>query len=224
MKRKRADSRRSAPASAAFTLLEVLLALSLAAMLMVSATFFIFSMAELWGGGSEQRVFERHARGVTRFLQNSLQQSLVSQDPESPGRVALRRPPGRGDFEDPLISFELMESPGFLVWPEQRLPYVVCYLHWEAGQGLFLQWHSRLEVGFEEQEPRATLLTPFVTGMIYDYYDMESGVWSSETAPRTGEGGVHELPSRVRLIFEHDGFSLATILVIPPQNVPVALF
>ncbi len=208
----------------AFTLLEVLLALSLASILMASTTFFIFSMAELWGGGSEERVFERHARGVTRFLQNSFQQSLAARDPAMPGRVSLLRTPGQGSFEEPLIAFELMESPGFLVWPDQRLPNVVCYLKLVENEGLFLLWHSRLELGFEEEEPRATLLTPFVTAMAYDYYDFENGLWSHEAMLRTGEDGEYELPTRLRLTFEYDGFSLETVLVLPRQNVSVALF
>jgi prepilin-type N-terminal cleavage/methylation domain-containing protein len=63
--------------SRGFTLLETLLAVALAAALLVAVNFFVLSMGELWGGGSEVRLFDRHVRGVTRFLESLVQQSVV---------------------------------------------------------------------------------------------------------------------------------------------------
>lgn len=60
-----------------FTLLETLLAVALAAALLIAVNFFVLSMGELWGGGSEPRLFDRHVRGVTRFLESLVQQSVV---------------------------------------------------------------------------------------------------------------------------------------------------
>ncbi len=72
-----------------FSLLEILLAVALATMLMVAVNFFVLSMGELWGGGSESRLFERHVRGVTRFLESLVQQSVVPQeDPKRPSTDA----------------------------------------------------------------------------------------------------------------------------------------
>jgi|GEM_PF-221262 len=66
-----------APDRRGFTLLEVLLAVSLSAMLLVSVNFFVLSLGELWSGGSETRLFERHVRGVARFLDSLVEQSVV---------------------------------------------------------------------------------------------------------------------------------------------------
>ncbi len=66
-------------------MLEVLLAITLAAMLLVAVNFFVLSMGELWSAGSEPRLFERHVRGVARFLDSLVQQSVVpDQDTKRP--------------------------------------------------------------------------------------------------------------------------------------------
>lgn len=196
----------------------------LTGMVLVATTFFIFSMGELWGRGTDVRLFERHARGVTRFLQSSLSHSLVSANPSDPERIGLSQPPGIGRFDESLVTFELLEGPPFLVWPEAPLPAVVCYLKVVEGEGLFLLWHSRLEVDFEDQPPRSTLLSPFVTDLVYDYYDPEMDSWTSGTEFETGEEGEPRLPTRVRLVFEYDGMSKETILTLPYQSDSIALF
>ena len=56
----------------AFTLLEILLALALTALVLVSLNTFVFSMGELWGRNADVRLFDRHVRAVTRFLESEL--------------------------------------------------------------------------------------------------------------------------------------------------------
>lgn len=68
------------PARRGFTLLEVLFAVALGASLMVAAITFLLSMGELWGRGSDKRLFDQHVRGVTRFLESFLQQANVPTD------------------------------------------------------------------------------------------------------------------------------------------------
>lgn len=222
-----AESRRSEllPArSGGFTLIEVLLSLMLIAMILVATTFFIFSMGELWGRGGEDRLFDQHARGVTRFVQGTLNQSLIQWEAEGTDRVTLAQPPGVGHFDEPLISFELMEGPPFLVWPDVPLPSVVCYLQAVPGEGLFFLWHSRLEIDFEDQPPRSTLLSPFVTGMSFDYYDAELRRWTSFDRFETDIEGNAQLPTRIRLFFSHDGMERETIVVVPRRTPTVVLF
>ena len=207
-----------------FTLIEVLLSLMLIAMILTATTFFIFSMGELWGRGSDVRLFDRHARGLTRFLQSTIDRAGIYWDEENSARVSLVQPPGVGHFDEPLISFEVAEAPGFLVWPDVPLPSVVCYLQLVPDEGLYLLWHSRLEVDFEEQPPRGTLLSPFVSGMIYDYYDPETEIWSSFDRFETNADGDPLLPQRVRLVFYHDRMERETILTLPEKNATVNLF
>ncbi len=60
-----------------FTLLEVMLAVALSTMLLVAVNFFVLSLGELWSGGSEERLFDRHVRGVGRFLETLAAQAVV---------------------------------------------------------------------------------------------------------------------------------------------------
>src|SRR5690606_8278039 len=138
--------------------------------------------------------------------------------------VYLSQPPGVGWFDESLLSFELLESPPFLVWPDVPLPSVVCYLTVEEGEGLFLLLHSLLEVDFEDQPPRSTLLSPFVTEMIYDYYDPETRRWTTVEDFESDVEGEPILPTRVRLIFNYDGMTEETILTLPQDNTTVVLF
>lgn len=208
--------------SAGFTLLEILVSLVLVGSLMAAMTFFIFSMGELWGKTAQDRLFERHARGLTRYLQSTMSQSLIGASDQD-GGLQLRQPSGFGHFDDPLISFELLESPPILVWPERPLPAVVCYLQLVEKQGLYLLWHSRLEIDFDEAPPRTTLLSPFVTEMIFDYYDPEIREWSSYYEYEVEEGEP-VLPSRIRLGFEHDGMTEQTVITLPRSHGNVVLF
>ena len=61
----------------AFTLLEILLALALTALVLVSLNVFVFSMGELWGRNSDVRLFDRHVRAVTRFLDHELRTAAL---------------------------------------------------------------------------------------------------------------------------------------------------
>ena len=67
-----AQSRPQPKIRAAFTLLEVLLALALTALVLTALNTFIFAMGELWGRGTDVRLFDQHVRAVTRFLSREL--------------------------------------------------------------------------------------------------------------------------------------------------------
>ena len=56
----------------AFTLVEVLVAMAIATLIIVSVTTLLFSMGELWGRNSDARLFDLHARNLTRFIQREL--------------------------------------------------------------------------------------------------------------------------------------------------------
>lgn len=98
--------RRPYPKHRGFTLLETLLAVALAAALLIAVNFFVLSMGELWGGGSEPRLFDRHVRGVTRFVEALVQQSVVPamnpKDTQRDGNQAATPPPPR--HEEPVAS------------------------------------------------------------------------------------------------------------------------
>lgn len=199
-----------------FTLLETLLALALAGLLMVALNTFVFSMGELWGRNSDLRLFERHVRAVTRFLQDEL-------------RAAARPPAGSAEqapieVQDirtqsgvtrTLLTFELFEGSRIFTWPAQPLPEVVCSLEVRQDAGLLFLWHSRLEKDFDDQPPRELVVSPLVTAMSYDYYDESFKNWKNETELRRNSEGEYEAPQRLRLTFAYRGRNQNVVIPLP---------
>ena len=191
-----------------FTLLEIMFAVFMGAALLVAATTFVFSLGELWGKGANVWLFQKHVRGVSRFLEQSFQTSSWKlSDGELESVVYWSNRGGREYENEELLTFELENSPGVLLWPEDPLPYVVCSLELDDEEGLYLLWRSRLEEDFGEEEPRKTLISPFVKGIKYFYIDPEDedAEWEIEEDPVKETDGTFTLPQRIEIIFEYEG-------------------
>ena len=189
-------------------MLEIMFAVFMGAALLVAATTFVFSMGELWGKGANVWLFQKHVRGVSRFLDQSFQTSSWKlSDGEVETVVYWSNRGGREYENEELLTFELEKSPGVLVWPEDPLPYVVCSLEFDDEEGLYLLWRSRLEEDFGEEEPRKTLISPFVKGIKYLYIDPEDedAEWEIEEDPVKETDGTFTLPQRIEIIFEYEG-------------------
>ncbi len=201
-----------------FTLLEVLMAVALGALVVTASTAFLMSLAELWGHGSNERLFQKHARGVTRFLEESFRVAssrYPGEEEESP--VHWFEWEGDDSRTEPLLTFELEQSPGALIWPEEPMPHVICSLEFSMRDGLFLLWRSRLEEDFEEQPPRRTLVSPFVREVRYHYIDYEDEYpqWEITSTPVEDEDSGYWIPQRIELVFVFDGERVARQLILP---------
>ena len=336
----RAEAPRYAACRRGFTLVEVLLAIVIAGALLVAANFFVLSMGELWGRGSEERLFDQHVRGFTRFLEAFLQQAVVPSTTTgetsgtngpglnsgglprnrtgssswSPARIPAVAPadsddipfvrlasasgsdllflaqtspggrrgpaapgtggptrgggvPGGGRSGTPgptrggaangasptnrgaaaaataaaaaaatdtasadrfgfgtpfgyegapsMLMFEVDATPGICVWPHRPLPQVQCALQISADEGLTLLWKSRLEEDFNAARPRKTLLSPFVQGLWYEYYDTDRHEWTRTAQPIVDPGNVIRLPQRFRLLFVYQGMKREVSVALP---------
>ena len=210
---------------AAFTLLEILLALSLVGLVLVTMNTFVFSMGELWGRKSEVRLFEQHVRAVTRYLEDELRTAafppavLAGAAPIVPKEVR----PATGMTEN-LLTFELPQGSRLFTWPDRPLPEVVCSLQVRDREGLCLLWHSRIEKRFNDDPPRETVITPLVTGMEYEYYDPDFKTWKRETQLRrdTEDADRYLAPQRLRLKFAHGKLTKETVITLPspPEALP----
>jgi len=192
----------------AFTLLEIMFAVFMGAAILVAATTFVFSLGELWGKGANIWLFQKHVRGVSRFLEQSFQTSSWKlSNGEAESVVYWSNRGGREYENEELLTFELEKSPGVLVWSEDPLPYVVCSLELDDEDGLFLLWRSRLEEDFGEEEPRKTLISPFVKRIRYFYIDTEdeNADWEVEEDPVKEADGTFTLPQRIEIVFEYEG-------------------
>ncbi|MBS0662061.1 MAG: hypothetical protein JSR48_02270 [Verrucomicrobia bacterium] len=207
---------RSAIESRAFTLLEILLGLALASLVLVALNVFVFSMGEIWGRNTDVRLFDRHVRAVTRFMEAQLRAAALppaadaNASPITPQEIRPRNGP-----TDNLLTFELPGGCRLFVWPDRPLPEVVCSLQVRDREGLVLLWHSRLETHFADDPPRETVVTPLVTGISYDYYDPDLRNWKNETSIRKDNNGQLQTPQRLRLKFAYGKFTRETVLEIP---------
>lgn len=205
-----------------FTLVEVLMAVALAGGLIIAANMFLLSMGELWGRGTDERMFEQHVRGVSRFLEN-LSRSAVPSAQDGPV-FTMDTPKGYESLGGPLLSFEVNEAPGVCVWPGKPLPRVVVWLNVSREDGLVLLWKSRLEEDYGEVPPRATGVSKFVTGVEYEYYDDGRLEWRREGTPIVDPGGEVRLPGRVRLTFTRGAESREVSIALPTKGAKVMLW
>lgn len=154
--------------------------------------------------------------------------ALGTQSGQEP--VVWQKARGNAHGSERFLTFELPTSPGVLAWPEQPLPFVVCALRVDPRKGLFLLWKSRLEIDFEDEEPRELLVSRYVTGIRYFYYDSDKATpsWDEEERPRTGtvngKAGEYLLPQRIRLTFEYKGDKQETDVIIPTAKLGVPVY
>lgn len=209
---------------AGFTLLEILMALGLVALLLVALNTFVFSMSELWGHNNEQRLFEQHVRAVTRFLQQQIRTATFPPAAKAGTAPVVGQEvrPATGGTEN-LLTFELPAGCRLIHWPDHPLPEVVCSLQVRERDGLYLLWHSRLERGFADDPPHETLITPLATEISYEYYDSEFRTWKDETTLRR-DSSTDKIttPQRIRLKFAYGKYERESVLTLPdpPQALP----
>jgi prepilin-type N-terminal cleavage/methylation domain-containing protein len=212
----RSETVAAGPGRRAFTLLEILLAIALVGLMLVALNTFVFSMGELWGRNSDVRLFDRHARAVTRFLQEELR--IAALPPAARAGTAPIAPqeirPANGSTDN-LLTFELPAGCRLIAWPGPPLPEVVCSLQLRDRAGLWLLWHSRLETHFADDPPHETQITPLVTGMEYDYYDADSRRWTTETQLRRDVDGQPQIPQRLRLTFAYQKLTHESLINVP---------
>jgi len=210
-----------------FTLVEVMVAVFFGAMILVAATSFIFSMGELWGRGAETRLFHKHARGVSRFIEQAFEKaSLTSINTSEDGVVVWGERGGAANKGRKFMTFELRDSPGAFAWPEERLPFVVCSLEYDESEGLFILWQSRLEENFQDEEPRRSLISPFVRDFKYHYidYEEENPEWEILDDPKTESATELLIPQRLELVFEFQGEQITRQIDVPSTFSGVPLF
>jgi hypothetical protein len=124
----------------------------------------------------------------------------------------------------PLLTFDLPAGDRLLPWPEAPLPDVQCALGIAADRGLALYWQSRWELGFETAAPRATVISPLVKRLDYDYYQGDGQAWQTLTAPAPGQDGRQPLPARLRLHFQYDRFTADTVVNLPARVAALPAF
>ena len=213
-------------ATRGFTLLEVLLSLALVAMLLLVMNATVFSMGELWGRGTDRRLFDQHVTAVARFLERELRTASLPPFVRI-GDTPVTTPeikPIEGN-SDNLLTFTLPGGSRLLAWPDGRpLPEVVCSLQVREKEGLILLWHSSLETKFNDDPPRETVISSLVTDLSYDYYDSTLKSWSTEPTLKKDPNGQVMTPQRLRLKFLYDKMEQMRVISLPTATEGVPMF
>jgi prepilin-type N-terminal cleavage/methylation domain-containing protein len=200
---------------AAFTLIELLVALGIMSVLLAALFTFVFSMAEVWGRGAERRLFEQHANAVARHIESMARRAaLPLGGPVGAEAFVWREFTGLPAGTARLLSFDLAEGDRLLHWPEAPLPQVRCALAAENSRGLVLYWRSELEPAGQTQ-PRATVVSPFVTRLDYAFYDEAGSVWREDVQPVRDAEGRWRVPERIKLTFTYGGTALERVITLP---------
>ena len=168
-----------------FTLVEVLLALTIGGLVLVAATTLLITISQAWANRPATRdAFDAHVNGVAHFLTAVLEEASVAPLAKNQDKVIdLQTPVGFSEVDDPLVHFYLREAPPLFFNPHGKSVRVHAYLYPDETDGLSLLWFSELqelEKGedgnlqpVEEEELLKSIISPFCREVYYYYYGEE---------------------------------------------------
>jgi prepilin-type N-terminal cleavage/methylation domain-containing protein len=196
------------------TLIELLVAIAMMAMLMTALLSFVFSMTEIWGQGGEKRLFEQHVNAVTRHLESMMRRAaLPTAGLESEEAFSFQQVSSRRVAKLNGLTFVLPSGDRLMQWNGSPAPFAEATVGVDSQQGLMLYWRSQLEE--EEDEWREVAVTPFVEAMRFVYFDVDTERWSTESSPQRNREGLWRVPERLILLFEHGDFEAERTITLP---------
>jgi len=235
-----------------FTIIELLIALALAALILTAATSLLVTFSLARANAEAQPWFNEHADGLERFLRTSFnsgeivvpvtsptpdektegerpnrpnqRESAAPQEQAEPA-VQFKRLPGARAFDDYYLSFNLPGDTPLLNIGEPNQPTLTAYLELQEEEGLFLLWHGDPEPGREEPEIYRLRLSPYVQAVRYAYFDEDFETWETETEPQEDAQGEVKLPQFLELelgLNEADTRTLTVLL--PPETIDAPVF
>ena len=141
--------------------------------------------------------------------------------------VGWARPPGFGDYQDPLLNFNLSEVPPLLVGLENApVIGIDAFLHFDRNEGLSLLWYSVLQEEAEStNDLRRTELSSLVSKITYIYWDDRFRSWEETDTPQEGDGDQqYLLPRFVKLEFQYEGETRERVVTIPVPSKSALIF
>jgi len=200
-------------AKRAFTLLEIVLALAVTALLLSGASFFLYSLSSIWLKADTEPTLDQHYRGACRFLEYLILQAKTSSSTSttsttssttttststtstsssasssstsstSAANVSWGFPPNESTAGTPMMQISLADPLPFFVWDEGPLPNITCWLMLDDKEGLYAVWKSEKESKENPSEIYRTPISKLVTGITYLYYDDSTMLWQEDPLP-----------------------------------------
>ncbi len=194
--------------SKAFTLVEVVLATAISAVILFGCCAMMFDMVNIIEYFERGWSLRSHADGVEKFLRSSFMNSSSVQTSEigetlannSAKTIYLAHDPD-SSLGDYYLCFSANYEHPFYVSPFKFSPDKICFLELD-NDGLWIVW--RFVVSEDKNSDPAiyrTQVSPWVTAMSYFYYDDTSG-WQEEEEIRTSAASSSLMPTYIKLVFE----------------------
>lgn len=220
------------PALRAFTLLEVLIAIALSALVLSAAALLLTTMSGIWHDRRSGDPFTEHIAGLRTFLQTMVDRSEVDASTTTGaantgagvGAAATlwTHPPGYPDFDPPYLTFGIPDPPALLLAGGPPLPALRAWLVPVPNEGLFLLFHSRLEEASETDDLRFRLLSPWLESVAYAMFDPENDSWEETTEVPLDDSRNPAVPGALLLNFRLGEQAEQIVLHLPTaRHVPL---
>jgi prepilin-type N-terminal cleavage/methylation domain-containing protein len=196
------------PLKRAFTLLEILIAIALTAILLTGISMVSFNVLEAWASQAEDPLFDRHVDGLQHALEECLTETNDSASGTNIGSATTGTRPGstagnsgastrrsgststlrtpKAVFSAPPASvgvanapyLRITGSPQFLPSDNQPLGYVHGWLRVEGEEGLVLYWQTDGERTENRDDTHRLILSPWVTEARFSAYSDNNDTWT----------------------------------------------
>lgn len=196
--------------SKAFTLVEVLLSISISALVMFGCCALMFDMLSLTEHFEKNWSFKSHVDGVEKFLRSSFIRSKIDDisalgtvsQKNSAGTIYLAKDPDNSGMSEDWIAFGVDYQHPFYPSAFVFSPSKVCFLEWKEEEGLFIVWKFIVSEN-RNSEPAIykEIVSKWVEKMTYLYYDEKKG-WEEEDRIRTNGSDANIMPSFIKLYFK----------------------
>lgn len=188
----------------AFTLIEIVIALALGALILVASSSLLMSITQLWIKEGRLDNFQGHVHGVKTFLQTHLNGSYYRINDKLPTVQWSSPPQIHSGINETFLSFYIY-TPNPL-FPVESLSPVICYLNVDKKNGLSIIWHSFESISLgKEVEVYQTGLSPWAKDLKLHYYDTSMNTWEVLDSPKEDKVGKLELPDLLELKFSKEG-------------------
>jgi len=209
----------------AFSLIEVLLSFAIGMVLMVAATFYLYSITQAYEQLKQEPSFEEHVDHLLGLLETWVGPVVqfpvtVAKEDEQPspqvesqkmnkprrkgkGHIRWEVPPGGVNTQDYLLAFDLQRETSFLELLPGATPHFTGYLYVEPSKGLFLIYQTIYQKKDNPQKAYIYLLSPYVKSLSYRYYDAQQQIWSTqERMPVQASDQNPQIPHVLVLTFQ----------------------
>ncbi|MDR2982645.1 MAG: prepilin-type N-terminal cleavage/methylation domain-containing protein [Puniceicoccales bacterium] len=177
--------------NSAFTLVEILIAIAMTALLLTALSMLTFQVMGVWASQAEDPLFDRHVDGLRRALEECVAETADSANSQGNIRATntvFRQAPSTVNADSPAY-LRITGAPPFLVSDTMPLGNIHAWLAFDPADGLILYWQTDYERSQNQDATHRQVLSPWVESVTYFSYNSNDNAWDESDNPssiRTG--------------------------------------